>query len=201
MNGPVVVVLILTLSCGIAFAEDQNSAAVAQAKQDYRLFLQQLKELQGQYSQVTGEMKKVIKEEGVPVFNEETGEMEIVHEFPETTTPSGAFAKADLKETDKEMIVRIDLPGVRKKDIKVSIRDGRYLDIEGEREPEEDSGFARTTAKNVRLERPRGRFKREIELPSYVEDKRPKAKYQDGVLTVRLKKSEAVRNAVSVSVD
>src|SRR3989338_875504 len=69
------------LFSSIAYAtqdQDRNSnPALDQAKQDYRVFLEQLKALNSQYKQVTNEMKSVIEEEGVPIFDEDTGDLTI----------------------------------------------------------------------------------------------------------------------------
>ena len=52
--------------------QNTNDPAYDQARQDYRAYLQQLKTLSSQYKQITGEVKKVIQEEGVRLF-EATG--------------------------------------------------------------------------------------------------------------------------------
>ena len=57
-----------TATLAAAQSNDQN-AAYDQARQDYRGYLQQLKVLNQQYKQITGEMSKIIKEEGVPSWD------------------------------------------------------------------------------------------------------------------------------------
>ena len=170
------------LAVGFSYAADQsaaNDAAVEQAKRDYRIFLEQLKALNSQYKEITSEIKEVIKEEGVPAFDEETGEMAIVK-------PDEDFGSDDvsIKETDKEMTVRVDLPGVKKEEIKVRIENNKVLRIFGQR----DSA------------RQRGRFQRRIELPSEARDSGIEAKYENGVLTVTIPKTASKKSEIVVPI-
>ncbi len=190
--------LFLTLvfsSCffaGPLLAVDQsasNDAAVEQAKHDYKIFLEQLKALNSQYKEITNEIKDVIKEEGVPVIDEETGEMKIVKPDEDFGRPSqnwGNIASDDvsIRETDKEMTVKVDLPGVKKEEIRVRIENNKVLRIFGQR----DSA------------RQRGRFQRRIELPSEARDSGIEANYENGVLTVRIPKAAAKKSEIVVPI-
>jgi HSP20 family protein len=93
-----------------------------------------------------------------------------------------------LYETKDEVIVAADLPGVTEKDIHLSIT-GDVLTIQGERRwTGEDGG-----ASYYRQERWFGKFERALSLPIPVEAGRVKAIFRDGVLTVKLPKSEGVK--------
>lgn len=93
--------------------------------------------------------------------------------------------RVDLIETDDHYRLRADLPGISKEDVSVTVEDSR-LTIRGERKHEsqtEDENF-------VRSERAFGRFYRMMRLPNSVDEKKIKATFSDGVLSVELPKTE-----------
>jgi HSP20 family protein len=95
---------------------------------------------------------------------------------------------ADMYETKDDLFVTLELPGVREKDVSVSIT-GDMLTVKGERRFErdlEDEGYHR-------LERVYGKFERSMPLPIPVQADKVKATYRDGVLEIRLPKVEAVK--------
>jgi HSP20 family protein len=105
---------------------------------------------------------------------------------------SGAIAPAiDLDETDKEMVITAELPGVTDKDIEVSLT-GDVLTIRGEKktETEEKKGGAYYT------ERRYGSFARSLRLPFEVKDEQVDAKFKDGVLTIRMPKPAELQSQV-----
>ncbi len=90
----------------------------------------------------------------------------------------------DVSETDKEYKAEVELPGVKKEDLNVTIDEGR-LHIEGRREEEErDEG-----TNYLRVERSSGSFARTLQLPPTVDEEGAEANFKDGVLTVRLPKT------------
>jgi HSP20 family protein len=102
-------------------------------------------------------------------------------------SPSDVFIPmADVEETDDAYIVDVELPGVRKEDIDVTIS-GRRLSITGERKEKEREGILRRRTRNV------GRFQFEVTLPGDVEDKGVTASMEGGVLSVRIPKASAER--------
>ncbi|BES69539.1 Hsp20/alpha crystallin family protein [Marinobacter nanhaiticus D15-8W] len=92
----------------------------------------------------------------------------------------------DIKEEEKEYIVRADLPGVDPKQIEVSLESG-VLTIKGERQDEkktEENGFHR-------VERFSGSFFRRIALPKSTDEDQVKARAVNGVLEIHVPKAEA----------
>jgi len=102
----------------------------------------------------------------------------------------------DIEETDKEYTVTMDLPAVKKEDIKVQL-EGGVLTMEGERRlTKEERG-----KKYHRVERPYGFFLRRFTVPSIVDAAALRAEYTNGVLKVRLPKSTVSKpTAVDVKV-
>jgi HSP20 family protein len=91
----------------------------------------------------------------------------------------------DIEESESSLIVRAEVPGMKKDDIKISLA-GDTLCISGERRHEaeqNDKTFHR-------IERAYGRFMRTLVLPADVDGSRVKANYKDGILELTLPKSE-----------
>ncbi len=92
--------------------------------------------------------------------------------------------RVDVEETDKEFVVKADLPGVEPKDVDISFRDGALV-IKGEKkEKREEKG------KNYqRIERFVGQFYREIALPPGTDPEKISATAAKGVITVTVAKA------------
>jgi HSP20 family protein len=103
---------------------------------------------------------------------------------------NGAWVPAiDVYETaEKDVVVKVDLPDVKREDIKVTF-ENNVLSIEGERKFDSDA----TREQYHRLERGYGGFRRSFSLPATVDGARVEAAYQDGVLTVKLPRREESR--------
>jgi HSP20 family protein len=99
------------------------------------------------------------------------------------------FAPAvDVHEDTESLVLRAELPGVKREDIDVAI-DGNVLTLKGERKLEkEESG-----RKYHRIERSYGSFVRQFQLPTNVDTSSIDAKLNEGVLTVRLPKKEELK--------
>ncbi len=91
----------------------------------------------------------------------------------------------DMYDTEHELIVKCDLPGLKKKDIELNITHN-YLTISGERGKEEKV----EKANYYRYERSYGKFSRSFELPEGLDIEKAKAHFEDGVLEVKIPKSE-----------
>jgi HSP20 family protein len=93
--------------------------------------------------------------------------------------PSDWFPAADVHENADEYLVTIDLPGIERSGLDISLENNRLI-VRGERFIEEQD--------TRRLERPAGRFLRRFEVPGTVETELIAAEYKDGVLIIRLPK-------------
>jgi len=94
----------------------------------------------------------------------------------------------DIFETDKELVMKFELPEVKKEDVEVRLEQS-VLTLHGERKFEE-----KTDRENYhRVERHYGEFLRSFNVPAYVDAARINAEFKDGVLTITLPKNEEAR--------
>ena len=96
----------------------------------------------------------------------------------------GFLPAIDVREEKDKVVVKADLPGLKKEEIDISV-DGHVLAIRGERKIEtedKDKGYHR-------IERSYGSFQRSVDLGTAVDETRIKASYKDGVLDVVLPKA------------
>ena len=91
----------------------------------------------------------------------------------------------DVYETDKDVVVEMNVPGFKKENIKISFQDG-YLKVEGKTEEEKEEKERNYWRKEIR----KGSFVRVIPLPREVDIKKAKASLKDGVLKISLPKIE-----------
>lgn len=106
----------------------------------------------------------------------------------ETRTVSEWYPKIDVVEENDLFVLHAELPGLKREDIKVGF-ENQVLTIEGERKHEaEESG-----KQYFHRERVYGSFKRSFRLGTEVNTEKITAAYKDGILTVTLPKSEAVK--------
>ena len=117
-------------------------------------------------------------------------------EWSQRGWPSFGWQPAmDVEETDKQVLVRAEIPGVKADDLDVSIQHGALV-ISGEKKESEE----RKEKGYLYQERRYGSFRREISLPSAVDEQNVKAEYKDGVLHVTLEKSqEALPKKIQVT--
>jgi HSP20 family protein len=93
----------------------------------------------------------------------------------------------DLYESGDHLVAVVELPGMRKEDIDISLHDGT-LTISGERKRESTNGEAAR-----RTERYVGTFRRSITLPTRVDAGKVSATYENGILKVTLPKAEEAK--------
>ena len=122
-----------------------------------------------------------------PVRSESNTEMMAVADW---------MPSVDISETDTAYLIKGEIPGVKKEDVKVTIQDG-MLTIQGERKQEkEDKG-----KKFHRIECSYGSFVRSFRVPDDADESAVKAEFKDGMLNVTLPKSaKAKPKSVNVSV-
>ena len=112
-----------------------------------------------------------------------------LHRFPEEGDAMSAWVPAaDIYETDDNLVVTSDLPGVDQNELDVRV-ENNVLSIRGERH------FERTVEneKFHRVERLYGRFGRSLALATPVDADKIQATYQDGVLRICLPKAETAK--------
>jgi HSP20 family protein len=94
----------------------------------------------------------------------------------------------DIAEHDNEYLVRVELPGVNKDDVKITI-ESNILTVRGEKKQEKE-----TKKENFhRVERSYGSFQRSFTLPTTVTNEKIDASYKDGVLSITLPKAEEAK--------
>lgn len=93
--------------------------------------------------------------------------------------------RADLSETDDAYVIALDLPGVNRDELEITVEDGT-LKVSGERSMREEH----ENGQFYRIERSYGRFYRSFSFGSNVDPDDIEATFDDGVLTVRVGKAE-----------
>ena len=103
--------------------------------------------------------------------------------------------RVDVRELEKEFVVRAELPGISKDDVKLAI-ENRVLTISGEKKFERNE-----ENHNIHLqETAYGEFSRSFNLGDGIDETKIKADYKDGILIVTLPKSEkAVARQIEIS--
>ena len=124
-----------------------------------------------------------LREEIHRLFEPPRSEWQRTTEFFDGWTPA-----VDLYEDKESLIVKVELPGLKKEEIEVSVHDGT-LSIFGERK----AATPDSSSQPFRSERFFGRFHRTVALPKPVAVDKVKAAYKDGVLTVTLPKTEEAK--------
>ena len=107
-----------------------------------------------------------------------------VFSTPELFSSGSWHPNVDVSEGRKTIIVKAELPGVEKENIDLSL-EGRLLTICGEKKQEKEE----SDEHYHRVESSFGVYKRTIELPSDVDKSKVHAKYKNGVLKIKLKKT------------
>ncbi|XP_062171982.1 class I heat shock protein-like [Alnus glutinosa] len=114
--------------------------------------------------------------------------------FSEFSRENSAFVntRIDWKETPEAQVLTVDLPGLKKEEVKVEIEDDGMLQISGERKVEKED---KSDAWH-RVERSSGKFMRRFRLPENVKIEEVTASMENGVLTVTVPKEEVKKPAV-----
>ncbi|NMM18803.1 MAG: Hsp20/alpha crystallin family protein [Rhodoferax sp.] len=110
------------------------------------------------------------------------------------TFPRWSLLAGELEETSKDVVVRVEVPGMDKDDCEITI-EGNMVHLSGRKR------FERETHDSTYhvMERAYGSFQRSIPLPRNVNIDQAEASFKNGVLTVRLPK-EGVTNPKSIAV-
>ena len=94
----------------------------------------------------------------------------------------------DILEDDNQYYLNIDLPGIKKEDVKINYSNGQ-LSVSGERKQE----TVEKNAKYHRVERSYGKYYRSFTLPQKIKENEINAEFKDGQLKVSIPKSEEVK--------
>ncbi|XP_055811723.1 17.4 kDa class I heat shock protein-like [Solanum dulcamara] len=97
-----------------------------------------------------------------------------------------ANARIDWKETPEAHVFKVDVPGIKKEEVKVEVEEGSILQISGERSREQEE----KSDQWHRMERSSGKFLRRFRLPENAKTGEIKAAMENGVLTVTVPKVE-----------
>lgn len=105
--------------------------------------------------------------------------------------------KMDVLETDKEVTLKLDVPGMERKEVEVQVEEGDLV-IQGERRHEKEE----EKDNYVHFERSYGSFYRRFKLPDYVNHDGIKAHCKNGVLEVKMEKIPGKKKEVkSITVE
>jgi len=105
-------------------------------------------------------------------------------------------ATADLYETDREIIAKIDLPGANKESIKLEIS-GNQLQVKAENKSEREE----KKKDSHLIERSYSGYFRSLSLPPYAKTEGITADYKDGVLTVRIPKGKKYEKGHKIKIN
>jgi len=110
----------------------------------------------------------------------------------EVMTTGDWTPRVDIAETEKEFVIKAEIPEVKKEDVKVTVDNG-VLTIRGERKQEkEEKG-----KKYHRIERYYGSFTRSFTLPENVDDTKIEASFKEGISNLQIPKSREAKPKAS----
>ena len=177
MKKMMVAILFCLLTASMLYAEDRPT------EEDYK----NLDELRAKLVRMRREMDRFMKD--------------IVGTYPETGKPFmeefGQDVKVDVTQTDKDVVVKADLPGMDKDKIDITLENNKILKIAGTREVLK----SQTAPGIVKQERMQGKFERTLELPTECMSEGIKASYKNGVLEIVIpKKAKTKEEMIKINV-
>lgn len=105
--------------------------------------------------------------------------------FSNISASRGVYPLLDIKEDKEIFIIDIEVPGVDKNDLKISIKKGNLI-VQGEKKEEKK----KEEESYIRVERSYGNFMRSVNLPAEVNQSKITAQYNNGVLKIILPKTQ-----------
>ncbi|MHB1685917.1 MAG: Hsp20/alpha crystallin family protein [Ignavibacteriaceae bacterium] len=94
----------------------------------------------------------------------------------------------DISEDKDNFVIKLDLPGINKSDVKISFTGGQ-INISGERKQEKET----KDSKFHRVERTFGKYYRSFTLPQQIQEDKIEAEFKDGQLTITIPKAEEAK--------
>ncbi|GAB1371864.1 Hsp20/alpha crystallin family protein [Candidatus Kapaibacterium sp.] len=118
----------------------------------------------------------------------------LISEFePKLSIETGDFLpRVDISENEKQITIHAEMPGLSRDDFKLTVTDDKVLVLKGSKKREKEDKSDEKGVTYHRIERSCGEFTRSFVLPDYVKEDSINAKFENGVLTVTLDKSEPV---------
>lgn len=113
--------------------------------------------------------------------------LEEVEEMARNAFETSLTPRMDMYEEDKELVIKAEMPGIRKKDLDISLNDD-MLTIKAEKKEEKEEGEKGTT--HYTRERRFGQYIRSMTLPARVDAENISATLKKGLLEIRLPKAE-----------
>jgi HSP20 family protein len=129
-----------------------------------------------------------IEKEFNRMVNALTGRFGFKKELDDELENASWMPLTDIIETKDNYIFKLDIPGVKKEDVKISFVNGT-LSISGERKQEKES----KDSKLHRIERTYGGYYRSFTLPQQIKEDKIEAEFKDGALTITVPKSEEAK--------
>ena len=114
--------------------------------------------------------------------------LEEVEEMARSAFETGLTPRMDMYEEDKELVIKAEMPGIRKKDLDIKL-DGDVLTIKAEKKEEKKEG--KEGATHYHRERSFGRYVRSMTLPARVDAENITATLKKGLLVIKMPKAEA----------
>ncbi|ADN08291.1 Hsp20/alpha crystallin family protein [Sulfurimonas autotrophica] len=97
-----------------------------------------------------------------------------------------SYPRTDIQDLKDTIILKFDLAGVEKKNIKLSIDDNKILTLEGEKKESKEQKSKEFVKKEIFY----GSFKKAIQLPENIDENKLQTKFENGILTVTIPKTE-----------
>jgi len=97
-----------------------------------------------------------------------------------------SYPRTDIEDSEKEIVLKFDLAGVPKENIKLSIDDNNILTLEGEKKNSQEEKSKDFVKREIFY----GSFKKVIQLPENIEQSKLETSFKNGILTVTVPKKE-----------
>ncbi len=104
------------------------------------------------------------------------------------------YPRMDIADSAKQIVIKFDLAGVNKKNIKLSISDDKVLTLEGEKKEAKEEKSKDYVKKEIFY----GSFQKAIQLPENIDESKLTTSFKDGILTVTIPKTKVKKPKAKV---